>query len=198
MGKHGDEQDDLFVTYKQLRAQSHPYYQAVDKILVEKGFDRYAEDTCAKFYAKQMGRPSLAPGVYFRCLLLGYFEGIDSERRIAWRAADSLRLRDFLGIPVSKPTPDHSTISKTREVNQIPDPKPTPAGRHDCEQILGYQARPAREYRCQVSGRLAVEDPIFAPMAPSNDGVELLPKLRMKRVGDTHRTCHMLGVTCSC
>jgi transposase len=62
-----------------------------------------------------MGRPSLAPEVYFRCLLLGYFEGIDSERGIAWRAADSLSLRDFLGIPASKPTPDHSTVSKTRK-----------------------------------------------------------------------------------
>jgi transposase len=115
LGKRGDEQEDLFITHQQLRAQSHPYYQAVNRILAEHGFDRYAEATCAKFYAKKMGRPSLAPGVYFRCLLLGYFEGIDSERGIAWRAADSLSLRDFLGIPASKPTPDHSTISKTRK-----------------------------------------------------------------------------------
>jgi transposase len=115
LGKRGDEQEDLFITHQQLRAESHPYYQAVNRILAEKGFDRYAEGTCAKFYAKKMGRPSLAPGVYFRCLLLGYFEGIDSERGIAWRAADSLSLRDFLGIPASKPTPDHSTISKTRK-----------------------------------------------------------------------------------
>lgn len=115
LGKRGDEQEDLFITHQQLRGQSHPYYQAVNKILAEQKFDRYAETTCAKFYAKKMGRPSLAPGVYFRCLLLGYFEGIDSERGIAWRAADSLSLRDFLGIPASKPTPDHSTISKTRK-----------------------------------------------------------------------------------
>jgi len=115
MGKRGDEQEDLFITHWQLRAQSHPYYQAVNRILAEKGFDKYAESACAKFYAKKMGRPSLAPGVYFRCLLLGYFEGIDSERGIAWRAGDSLGLRDFLGIPASKPTPDHSTISKTRK-----------------------------------------------------------------------------------
>jgi transposase len=115
LGKRGDEQEDLFITHQQLRAQSHPYYQAVNRILAEHGFDRYAERTCAKFYAKKMGRPSLAPGVYFRCLLLGYFEGIDSERGIAWRAGDSLSLRDFLGIPASKPTPDHSTISKTRK-----------------------------------------------------------------------------------
>ena len=84
--------------------------------MAEKGFDRYAEAECATFYAKKMGRPGLAPGVYFRCLLLGYFEGIDSERGIAWRAADSLSLRDFLGIPASKLTPDHSTISRTRRL----------------------------------------------------------------------------------
>lgn len=115
LGKRGDEQEDLFVTHQQLRAQSHPYYQAMNRILAEAGFDRYAESLCAKFYAKKVGRPSLPPGVYFRCLLLGYFEGIDSERGIAWRTADSLSLRDFLGIPASKATPDHSTLSKTRK-----------------------------------------------------------------------------------
>jgi transposase len=115
LGKRGGEQEDLFVTHQQLRPQSHPYYRAINKILAEKGFDRYAEAICAKFYAKKMGRRSLPPGVYFRCLLLGYFEGIDSERGIAWRAADSLSMRDFLGIPASTPTPDHSTISKTRK-----------------------------------------------------------------------------------
>jgi len=116
MGKRSDEQETLFITHQQLRSQSHPYYQAVNRILAEKGFDRYAEALCARFYAKKMGRPGLAPGVYFRCLLLGYFEGIDSERGIAWRAADSLSLRDFLGIPASKLTPDHSTISRTRRL----------------------------------------------------------------------------------
>jgi transposase len=116
MGKREGEQEDLFVTHRQLRSQSHPYYQAVNRILAEKKFDRYAENLCAKFYAKKMGRPGMAPGVYFRCLLLGYFEGIDSERGIAWRAADSLSLRDFLGIPASKATPDHSTISRTRRL----------------------------------------------------------------------------------
>ena len=116
MGTRDGEQEDLFITHQQLRSQSHPYYQAVNKVLAEKGFDKYAEKSCAKFYAKKMGRPSMAPGVYFRCLLLGYFEGIDSERGIAWRAADSLSLRDFLGIPASKETPDHSTISRTRRL----------------------------------------------------------------------------------
>ena len=105
MGTRDGEQKELFITHQQLRSQSHPYYQAVNKVLAEKGFDRFAEKTCVEFYAKKMGRPSMAPGVYFRCLLLGYFEGIDSERGIAWRAADSLSLRDFLGIPAGKLTP---------------------------------------------------------------------------------------------
>jgi transposase len=116
MGKHEGEQESLFVTHQQLRSQSHPYYRAVNRVLGEHGFDRYVEKLCAKFYAKKMGRPGLAPGVYFRSLLLGFFEGIDSERGIAWRAADSLSLRDFLGIPTTKLTPDHSTISRTRRL----------------------------------------------------------------------------------
>lgn len=116
MGKREGEQEDLFVTHQQLRSQSHPFYRAVNRVLREEGFDRYVERVCAKFYAKKMGRPGLAPGVYFRSLLLGFFEGIDSERGIAWRAADSLSLRDFLGIPASKLTPDHSTISRTRRL----------------------------------------------------------------------------------
>jgi transposase len=116
MGKREGEQEDLFVTHQQLRSQSHPFYRAVNRVLADQGFDRYVERLCAKFYAKKMGRPGLAPGVYFRSLLLGFFEGIDSERGIAWRAADSLSLRDFLGVPASKLTPDHSTISRTRRL----------------------------------------------------------------------------------
>ena len=116
MGKREGEQEDLFVTHQQLRSQSHPFYRAVNRVLADQGFDRYVERLCAKFYAKKMGRPGLAPGIYFRSLLLGFFEGIDSERGIAWRAADSLSLRDFLGVPASKLTPDHSTISRTRRL----------------------------------------------------------------------------------
>jgi transposase len=119
MGKREGEQEDLFVTHQQLRSQSHPFYRAVNRVLTDQGFDRYVERLCAKFYAKKMGRPGLAPGVYFRSLLLGFFEGIDSERGIAWRAADSLSLRDFLGVPASKLTPDHSTISRTRRLIDV-------------------------------------------------------------------------------
>jgi transposase len=116
MGKRDGEQEELFVTHQELRTEGHPYYQAVNKVLADHGFDRFAEASFRKFYAKKMGRPSLAPGVYFRCLLLGYCEGIDSERGIAWRADDSLSLRAFLGIPASKHAPDHSTISRTRRL----------------------------------------------------------------------------------
>ena len=116
MGKREGEQEDLFVTHQQLRSQSHPFYRSVNRVLADQGFDRYVQGLCSKFYAKKMGRPGLAPGIYFRSLLLGFFEGIDSERGIAWRAADSLSLRDFLGVPASRLTPDHSTISRTRRL----------------------------------------------------------------------------------
>jgi transposase len=116
MGKKGDEQDELFVPYKQMRSAGHPFYQALDGILREHGFDKYAEKMCARYYHPVVGRPGLAPGNYFRSLLVGYFEGIDSERGIAWRLADSLSLRDFLGLPTGKAPPDHSTISRTRRL----------------------------------------------------------------------------------
>jgi transposase len=97
-------------------APSHPFYRRLNEILRAGDFDAFVERTCQKFYAARMGRPSLAPGVYFRLLLLGYFEGLDSERGIAWRAADSLALRDFLGLALHEAPPDHSTISRTRRL----------------------------------------------------------------------------------
>lgn len=106
----------LFIAHSQLRSGGHPFYVALNQALSEHDFDSYVEGLCSKFYAKKMGRPGVAPGVYFRCLLLGYFEGIDSERGIAWRVADSLSLREFLGISASKSTPDHSTLSRTRRL----------------------------------------------------------------------------------
>lgn len=94
----------------------HPFYQRLNAILVRHGFDERVEAVCAKFYAQTMGRPSLAPAVYFRLLLIGYFEGIDSERGIAWRVADSITLREFLGYALTDATPDHSTISRNRRL----------------------------------------------------------------------------------
>jgi transposase len=94
----------------------HPFYARLNTILDEAGFDRFAEEQCQEFYAPVMGRPSLAPGRYFRLLLLGYFEGLDSERGIAWRAADSLAVRSFVGLGLDAAAPDHSTISRTRRL----------------------------------------------------------------------------------
>ena len=91
----------------------------MNELLEERKFDEFAERECAKFYAENIGRPSLAPGIYFRLLLVGYFEGLDSERGIAWRVADSLGLRRFLGIGIDEPTPDHSTISRTRRLIDV-------------------------------------------------------------------------------
>ena len=87
----------------------HFFYERLNELLDERGFDEFASKACEQFYSKT-GRPGLAPGIYFRLMLVGYFEGIDSERGIAWRAADSLALRSFLGFELHEMTPDHSTI----------------------------------------------------------------------------------------
>ena len=98
---------------------AHPFYRRLNELLDEHGFDEFAEQRCAKFYAPRMGRPSLTPGSYFRCLLVGYFEGIDGERGIAWRLADSISLRRFLAVELDEATPDHSTISRTRRLIDV-------------------------------------------------------------------------------
>jgi transposase len=118
MGKRKrDRQPAMWVTTTDLpTAASHPFYRCLNQLLREHGFDDFAEGQCVSFCAKTMGRPGLPPGIYFRLLLIGYFEGIDSERGIAWRAADSLALRDFLGIGLDETPPDHSTISRTRRL----------------------------------------------------------------------------------
>lgn len=118
MGKRRRQrQQQLWVDTQSLaKAPGHPFYEGLSKILDEHDFDALVEEQSAKFYAKKMGRPSLAPAVYFRLLLIGFFEGIDSERGIAWRLADSITLRGFLGFELSDATPDHSTISRTRRL----------------------------------------------------------------------------------
>ncbi len=100
-------------------AASHPFYARLNRMLADQGFDDFAEQACAGFYADKMGRPGLPPGVYCRWLCIGFFEGIDSERGIAWRAADSLTLRDFIGVSLDETPPDHSTISRTRRLMDL-------------------------------------------------------------------------------
>src|SRR5258708_2484330 len=97
-------------------APGHPFYSRLNKVLDEAGFDRFCEDSCGGFYHAKLGRPSLPPGLYFRIMMIGFFEGIDSERGIAWRLADSLTLRQFLSTGLDEATPDHVTISQTRRL----------------------------------------------------------------------------------
>ena len=115
--KTHEEQAAMWVAVSELpRPVSHPFYEKLNRLLAEHGFDDFVETQCRPFYAEKMGRPSLAPGQYFRLLLLGYFEGLDSERGIAWRAADSSGVRAFLGLALTEAAPDHSTISRTRRL----------------------------------------------------------------------------------
>src|SRR5256712_10855749 len=117
MGKRTREQAPIWIPATELPVSpGHPFYARLNAILDEAGFDRFAEEQCQAFYAPVMGRPGLPPGRYFRLLLLGYFEGLDSERGIAWRAADSLAIRSFIGLDLDAAAPDHSTISRTRRL----------------------------------------------------------------------------------
>ena len=112
-----ERQEDLWVAHTELASgPGHPFYQRLNELLEAECFDEFVESRCAKFYAARYGRPSLTPGIYFRSLLIGYFEGIGAERGIAWRLADSLALRRFVGIGLDEYTPDHSTISRTRRL----------------------------------------------------------------------------------
>jgi transposase len=120
MGKRKSEQAPLWIPTTELPVSpGHPFYRRLNEILDAAGFDRFVEEHCRPFYAPVMGRPSLAPGRYFRVLLIGYFEGLDSERGIAWRAADSLAVRQFLGLGLDEAAPDHSTISRTRRLIDV-------------------------------------------------------------------------------
>ena len=113
-------QATMWVATSELPASpGHPFYQRLNQILEADGFDSFVEGVCRRFYAARMGRPSLPPGRYFRLMLLGYFEGLGSERGMAWRAADSLAIRSFLGLALEDGAPDHSTISRTRRLIDV-------------------------------------------------------------------------------
>jgi transposase len=120
MGTRETDQPPLWIATSDLPASpAHPFYTRLNAVLDAHGFDRFVEDQCRRFYAAVMGRPSLPPGQYFRLLLVGYFEGIDAERGIAWRAADSLAVRGFARLAHHEAAPDHSTISRTRRLIDV-------------------------------------------------------------------------------
>ena len=117
MGKKRVRQEGFWIASRDIvRTPAHGFYDRLNEILNTRRFDGKVEHLCRRYYKGPLGRPSLSPGVYFRMLLIGYFEGLDSERGIAWRTADSLSLRKFLGYGLDQATPDHSTISRTRRL----------------------------------------------------------------------------------
>jgi transposase len=118
--KDREKQQDLWVAANEIvTTPGHVFYERLNTVLNAEKFDQRVEAICRKYYKSSSGRPSITPGTYFRMLLLGYFEGIESERGIAWRAADSFSFRKFLGYDLSEPTPDHSTVSRTRRLYSV-------------------------------------------------------------------------------
>jgi transposase len=118
MGRRTQRQESLFVLTEDLASSAgHPFYKKLNALLAEAEFDRWIEERCQEYYnhEEKRGQPSIPPGIYFRMLLVGYFEGIDSQRGMAWRCADSLSLRQFLGIPLDQSTPNHATLTNTRK-----------------------------------------------------------------------------------
>jgi transposase len=116
LGKRKRHQQEMWIASTDLpKSPGHPFYQKLNELLAEAGFDDWLEKLCTPYYAEVMGRPSIPPGVYFRMLLMGYFEGIGAQRGIAWRCSDSRSLAEFLGVAADKPTPDHSSLTRTHQ-----------------------------------------------------------------------------------
>jgi transposase len=117
LGRHKEErQQDFWVATGDLpRSEGHVFYRKLNELLRDAGFDPFVENLCEPYYHATQGRPGIPPGIYFRMLVVGYFEGIGSQRGIAWRCADSLSLREFLGIPLTENTPDHSSLTRVRD-----------------------------------------------------------------------------------
>lgn len=116
LGKRKSESQELWIATTELpRSPGHPFYKRLNRLLAEDGFDAWLESLCAPYYHATQGRPSIPPGVYFRMILAGYFEGISSQRGIAWRCCDSRSLAEFLGYGPTEETPDHSSLSRVAQ-----------------------------------------------------------------------------------
>jgi transposase len=116
LGRRKREQQELLVATTSLpQSPGHPFYEKLNQLLAEAKFDEYAEALCRPFYAENLGRPGIPPGVYFRMLFVGYFEGLESQRAIAWRCHDSRSLQSFLSYAITEPTPDHSSLTVIRQ-----------------------------------------------------------------------------------
>jgi transposase len=148
MGRSGAVQDDLMATWAEMpRSPGHAFYDRLQELLSEAGFDAFVEEVCKPYYAPLMGAPSLPPGRYFRMHMIGYFEGLDSERGIAWRCADSYSLRDFLRLSNIEKVPDHSWLSRTR--SRLP---------HEAhEQVFGWVLKLVAERGLVKGERIGVD-----------------------------------------
>jgi transposase len=144
-----DRQEDLFVCPADLPTASHPFYSRLNGLLAEAEFDAFVEAACAPYYdaGTSGGRPSIPPGVYFRMLFIGYFEGIDSQRGIAWRCNDSLALRGFLGVPLTERTPDHSSLTRIRD--RLPE--------EVADKVFQFMLRLAHAKGLSASGTVGVD-----------------------------------------
>ena len=148
LGKRGVRQQEFWVATQDLpKSPGHPFYLKLNGILREADFDRWVEGLCEEYYANGVGRPSIPPGVYFRMLLVGYFEGIQSQRGIAWRCSDSLSIRSFLGLGEDKKSPEHSSLTRVR--------KRLPLAVH--EEVFKFILRIAVEKRL-VKGKVVAVD----------------------------------------
>jgi transposase len=148
MGRAEGVQDDLMATWAEMpRSPGHAFYDRLQELLREAGFDAFVEQVCKPYYAPRMGAPSLPPGRYFRMHMIGYFEGIDSERGIAWRCADSFSLRDFLRLSNRDKVPDHSWLSRTR--SRLP---------HEAhEKVFGFVLKLVAEHGLVKGERIGVD-----------------------------------------
>jgi transposase len=136
--KDQEQQEEIWIPHAALaKGASHPFYQRLNQLLEESRFDEFVAGRCRRFYSERRGRPSLAPGVYFRLPPIGYFEAIDSERGIAWRANDSLALRPFLRVGLDESPPDHCTTSRTRRLIDLETHRECSCGYWECWQRKG-------------------------------------------------------------
>jgi transposase len=210
MGKRKRRQESLFIMTENLpQSDGHPFYKKLNSLLAEADFDRWIEQRCAGFYEQEetRGKPSIPPGVYFRMLLVGYFEDLSSQRGIAWRCGDSLSLRAFLGVPLDKPTPDHSTMSVTRKrlapevfeevfqfVLKIAEQKKLLAGKTVGVDSTTLEANAAmksivrrdtgEEWREYVTRLMQEEGVLAAGETPSDEELRRYDKKRKKKVSN--------------
>src|SRR5882724_8996605 len=148
MRRREPEQSGMWVATHELpRSPGHVFYEKLNEVLAKGGFDAFVEELCAPYYTDGEGRPSIQPGVYFRMLFVGYFEGLSSQRGIAWRCADSLSLRAFLGVALTGPTPEHSSLTRIRK--RLPE--------EVFEQVFTFVLKVAVEYGLLKGKTIAVD-----------------------------------------